>query len=301
MKVLVIGGSYFLGRIFTMTSCKDFELTLVNRGNYSMQSMNVEEYHFDRHDENAWRSLPIKNYDAVVDFCAYQKGDIKTVIENFKGQIQHYILISTVDVYQRQTGLCQNENHPLEERHFEGEVGEYIYQKVLLEKELREMYKLYHIPYTSIRPGNIYGPFNYAPRESEFIRCIALHQPLLRLTDAQTTFQLVYVKDVADAIILAIKKKAYCRTYNVVSSEKVTYDAIYACLQECSEIPISIIDSTIQEAIQSSYPLPYPLLKEEKEIYNGQLICQELGLKYTSLKSGMKKTYQAFLPVYIRK
>lgn len=301
MKVLVIGGSYFLGRVFTMLSYHDFELTLVNRGHYSMKSMNVKEYHFDRHDTNAWQSLPIENYDAVVDFCAYQKGDIKTIVENLKGQIHHYVFISTVDVYQRQTGLCLDETSSLEMRLFGGDVGEYIAQKVILENELREINDIYHIPYTSIRPGNIYGPFNYAPRESEFIRRLALQQPLLRLTDAQATFQLVYVKDVVQAIQLAIKKKAYCRTYNVVSSEQITYDKIYACLQKCSGKSVSIIDSTIQEAIQTGYPSPYPLLKEEQECYNGQLICQELGLQYTSLQAGMEKTYQAFIPVFTQK
>ena len=47
-----------------------------------------------------------------------------------------------------------------------------------------------------------------------------------------------------------------------------------------------------------SYPLPYPIFKQEEELYNGQLISKELGLQYTSLDEGMKKTYQAFLPVY---
>lgn len=301
MKVLVIGGSYFLGRVFTMLACHEFDLTLINRGNYSMQALNVKEHHFDRHDEKAWQLLPMEDYDAVVDFCAYQKGDIRTVVENFKGKIHHYILISTVDVYQRQTGLCLDEHYSLEERYFSGEVGEYITQKVFLEKELREMNKFHGIPYTSIRPGNIYGPFNYAPRESEFIRCIASHQPLLRLIDAQATFQLVYVKDVANAIRLVIHQKAYNQTYNVVSPTQVTYDDIYDCLQQCSDFPIHFIEATIQEAIQKGYPLPYPLLKEEQEYYNGQRICQELGLQYTSLQDGLKKTYQAFLPVYIKK
>lgn len=298
MKVLVIGGTYFLGRVFVMQTYKDFELTLVNRGNYSMTSLGVKEYHFDRHDILSWNQLPSDSYDAVVDFCAYQKGDIEKVIKYFQGKIKQYILVSTVDVYKRQTGLYKDESHALEKRHFEGEVGEYIFQKVQLEEELQILSQKYHIPYTIIRPGNIYGPFNYAPRESEFVKYMVNELPLIKPIDAQAQFQLVYVKDVALSIKQCIIKKAYYKIYNVVSDECVGYEDVYRCLMNSTDKPVSIIDQTIEYAIQVGYPLPYPLTKNEEELYNGNLICQELGFHYTPLQEGMEKTYQAFLPVF---
>lgn len=298
MKILVIGGTYFLGRVFVLQSYKDFELTLVNRGNYSMASLGVKEYHFDRHDILSWEQLPNESYDAVVDFCAYQAGDIEKVMKHFQGQIKQYILVSTVDVYKRQTGLYKDEKHSLETRHFEGEVGEYIFQKVQLEKELQTISQKYDIPYTIIRPGNIYGPFNYAPRESEFIKYIVNGLPLIKPSDADALFQLVYVKDVAIGIIKCIQQKAYYKIYNIISNECIHYEDVYQCLINCSEKSVHMIDHTIEEIIQMGYSLPYPLNKEEEELYNGQLICQELGLTYTSLQEGMEKTYQAFLPIY---
>ena len=66
-----------------------------------MKDYGVLEYILDRHDLDAWQKLPKEDYDAVIDLCAYQKGDIQTVIQSFPRQIRHYILISTVDVYQR--------------------------------------------------------------------------------------------------------------------------------------------------------------------------------------------------------
>ena len=53
----------------------------------------------------------------------------------------------------------------------------------------------------------------------------------------------------------------------------------------------------IQEAATLQYPLPYPLFQEEQELYSGQKI-ETFGLKYTTLEEGLKKTYEAFLPVY---
>lgn len=298
MKVLVIGGSYFLGRVFTMLAHEQFELTLVNRGQYSMKQFNVEEYHFDRHDQNAWQTLPIKHYDAVVDFCAYQQGDIQEVINNYPGHIAQYIFISTVDIYQRQTGLFKDETHPLETRHFAGEIGDYINQKVQLENELVTVCQKHHIAYTSIRPGNLYGPFNYAPRESAFIQLMVAGYPLIHPIDAEASFQLTYVKDVAQAIVFSISNKAYNKTYNVVGPEVIQYLDFYHYLKACCQQDIPIINQTIDEALQANYPLPYPLTKEEMELYNGQKICEELGLQYTPLQEGIKKTYDAFLPVF---
>lgn len=295
MKILVIGGSYFLGRIFTMYASKQHELTLVNRGQYSMSSYHIDEHHFDRHDNNSWKQLINQEFDVVVDFCAYQKDDIKTVIENLKNHIHHYIYISTVDVYLRQTHLIQDENHPLENRHFPGDTGEYIYQKRLLEDELIEMCQKYNIAYTSLRPGNIYGPFNYAPRESLLIKRVIENDHLFHLIDANAKFQMVYVEDVVDAILLVIEKRLCNQSFNIINNELIDYDKINYILQSIKNVKIE--NHTIQEAATLQYPLPYPLFQEEQELYSGQKI-ETFGLKYTTLEEGLKKTYKAFLPVY---
>lgn len=295
MKILVIGGSYFLGRIFTMYASKQHELTLVNRGQYSMTSYHVDEYHFDRHDNNSWKQLINQEFDVVVDFCAYKKDDIKTVIEKLKNNIHHYIYISNVDFYLRQTHLIQDENHPLENRHFPGDMGEYIYQKRLLENELIEMCQKYNIAYTSLRPGNIYGPFNYAPRESLLIKRVIENDHLFHLIDANAKFQMVYVKDVVDAILLVIEKRLCNQSFNIINNELIDYDKINYILQSIKNVKIE--NNTIQEAATLQYPLPYPLFQEEQELYSGQKI-ETFGLKYTALEEGLKKTYKAFLPVY---
>lgn len=295
MKILIIGGSYFLGRVFTMIACKQHDLTLVNRGHYSLSDFPVQEFYFDRHDKEQWQQLRNENFDAVVDFCAYQQNDIKTVIDVLQNRISHYIYVSTVDVYQRQTGLIQDENHPLENRHYPGEAGEYIYQKRLLEDELVATCQQYQIACSSIRPGNIYGPFNYAPRESLLIKRIIENKPLFELSDADAQFQMVYVKDVARAILLVIEKKLYDQSFNIISDERIDYHLINQIFKTIQ--PVTVEPHTIEEAISLQYPLPYPLFKEEQELYSGHKI-KTYGFKYTSLKEGLKKTYQALSPLF---
>ena len=294
MKILIIGGSYFLGRVFTMNACNNHDLTLVNRGHYTMSSYNVKEFHFDRHNQEQWKTIK-DNYDVVVDFCAYQKDDIKIVVEALHNQIKNYIYISTVDVYKRNTYQIQDENSPLENRHFAGEMGDYIYQKRLLEEELIEICQHYHIHYCSLRPGNIYGPFNYAPRESLFIQRAVENQPLFHLEDETAHFQTVYVKDFCHAILLVIEKQLYDQSFNIIHSELITYDTINHILKEI--YPVNIENHFIQEAIDLQYPLPYPLFKEEEELYSGKKI-EAYGFHYTSFQEGLQKTFEAFLPVF---
>lgn len=295
MNILVIGGSYFLGRVFTMIASKNHHLTLVNRGRYDMNSLPVEQLHFDRHDINKWHQLSQRKFDVVVDFCAYSQNDIKIVTDTLKNNIGQYIYISTVDVYLRQTDQIQDETHPLENRHFAGEEGEYIYQKVTLEKELIAQCQKYNIAYNSLRPGNIYGPFNYAPRESLLIRRTIEQKALFHLIDANAKFQMVYVKDVATAILMVIEQKLYNQSFNVINDELIDYDQINQILSSCQLVTIE--DHTLQEAIDMQYPLPYPVTKWQEELYSGKKL-QNLGFTYTSLQEGLSKTYEAFLPVY---
>lgn len=97
MKLLVIGGSYFYGRVFVMEAAKEHDITVWNRGTYSMKEFGVREVRADRHEQP-----PVcgEDYDAVVDFCAYKAGDVRTTLEHLTGKTGQYILISTVDVYE---------------------------------------------------------------------------------------------------------------------------------------------------------------------------------------------------------
>ena len=159
--VLVIGGSYFLGRIFcTLASrLEDTELTLVNRGRYPMNHLpRLTEYRCDRHDAAGLSRLPAAEYDAIVDFCAYSPGDIASLLENLPGTAKRYILLSTADVYARAPGGTKDEASSLLEAPPAGAAGEYTWNKRLLEKELEEICALRGMESVSCGPPSSTGP-----------------------------------------------------------------------------------------------------------------------------------------------
>ena len=82
MNILVLGGSYFLGKHFVEMAHKEHTLTVFNRGSHPLDMEDVTELVGDRRVPAALSGLDGLSFDAVVDFCAYEKGDIRTLFEN---------------------------------------------------------------------------------------------------------------------------------------------------------------------------------------------------------------------------
>lgn len=304
-EILVIGGSYFYGRVFVMEAVRErseYHITVLNRGTYSMEDFGVSQVTGDRHDVSVLAACD-KDYDAVIDFCAYEAGDVAAVIEGIPGRIGQYVLISTVDVYERGSGIIKSEDHALEQRIFTGEVGAYIAGKVCLEEELRKVCAGREMPYTIFRPAILYGPYNYAPRESAYIQMMHLNHALPHFTDADGRFQFVYVKDAAHAVLRAIgNEKAYAQAYNLCQDEIVTYDCFFQVLKEVAdseiaenlqEIPITVEDAVIQQI-----PVPFPAMAAETELCSNEKSKRELGMEYIDFHEGMRRTYQAYKHVF---
>lgn len=298
MKILVLGGSYFLGRVFVMQTGKEHDITVVNRGTYSMENFGARQITGDRRDKTLWRNCT-ENYDVLVDFCGYQKGDISTVLNNIEGNIKQYIFISTVDVYAHGGFHLNCENDFLEKRMISGDAGAYIKGKIDLEQELIVECSKRNIYYTILRPSILYGPFNYAPRESLYIQMLVQNHILPNIKDAAGKFQFVYVKDVAEAIIKCLlNAKAYSQIYNICDDMISDYTLFFEELKKASDGNFKEVFMTVHEAIAQNIPLPFPLTEAETVLCDNQKSKNELEMHYTKLSEGMVKTYQAFKRVF---
>lgn len=300
MKILVIGGSYFLGRVFTMLSSEKNEVTVLNRGTYSMEDFGVKCIRADRHDPEALRVLAAENFDVAVDFCAYRQGDIAGILEQLVNAPKQYILISTVDVYQKWTGKKLTELSPLETRQFGGENGEYIWQKILLEQELMEECTKRKIAYTSVRPAILYGPFNYAARESGYVQLACMGQEILCPTGADGRFQPVYVKDAAAMILALCGTEAACHNAFNLAGSSVDYEQFLDAFAKASDGKIRLLKLPAGHEIfrDPDTFLPFPFTKEETENYDGAKILKATGLTWTPLEEGLRKTWQIFSKLY---
>lgn len=302
MKLLVIGGSYFYGRVFVMEAAKEHDVTVWNRGTYSMEAFGVRQIRGDRHEQTAGCG---EDYDAVIDFCAYAPGDVKDTFRLLTGNIGQYLFISTVDVYERGASVVKGEDAPLEERSISGEAGAYIAGKVALERETAKVCSARGIPYTVLRPAILYGPYNYAPRESAYIQMLLQNHALPQFTDAQGRFQFVYVRDAAQAVLKCLgNERTYGQAYNLCQDQILTYESFFDALKEAAqpedleglvEVPL-----TVDQAMSQGVPVPFPATAAETHLCDNVKGKTELGLSYTDFKEGMRRTYRAFRSVYVQ-
>ena len=94
-KILILGGTYFCGRVFAILAARaGNELTFINRGRYSMKALgeNIREYRADRRDVDSLKNCGLSDdFDAVVDFCAYEPKDILNIFEALSCSTKKYI------------------------------------------------------------------------------------------------------------------------------------------------------------------------------------------------------------------
>ncbi len=291
MKILILGGTYFLGKAFAQRACREHALALVNRGNRPLVIDGIKSYIGDRHEEATLKEIE-GDYDVIVDFCAYEEGDIRRIVEHLKGRFRQYVFISTCDVYRKGTGEVLTEESPLEERAFPGPEGAYILGKVALEKELAACAAEFGFAYTSIRPAFIYGEDNYAPREGIYFQWIEKAGQILHPTDATGEFQMVYADDCAQVILRVCgDEQAYGQVYNVCGTEGVTYELWREVLERAVDKPFECIALDVEQVYERQIPLPFPLRAEESERYDGTKV-KELGVSYIDLAEGIRRCYE---------
>lgn len=290
MNVFIIGGSYFLGKTLIDLIKDEHQVTVLNRGSRPLNLPSVQEIVGDRHDKTVLSGIT-GHFDAIIDFCAYKQGDIADLFDHLGATFDQYLFVSTCDVYERGLGRFLDEQAPLEYRDFGGEAGSYISGKVALEKELKAKALEKNVKETSIRPAFVYGPNNYAPRESMYFYWLQKENAIIHPSDSTGEFQMVYAGDVAKCISKCIgNPTAHHKAYNLAPQPMVTYDSFAELLHVVTRKDFVKQTISVEEIINRGIPLPFPLTKEESNWYDGEKVLELIG-SYTPLSDGLKSTY----------
>ena len=295
-NILVIGGSYFVGRVFVeeLRDSSGYAVYVMNRGTRPLKLDGVTEIVCDRHDTARLpRAVPPLEWQAVVDFCAYEPRDIATLLQNLPGHVRQYLYISTATVYQNSLALPITETAPKLTGPLPGPGGDYAYKKWLLETELREVCERPGIAHVSLRPAFIYGKYNYAPRESYFFNLIARDETIIVPSPPQALFSMVSVWDVAKICIACLgNEKVFNSAYTVCADELISYDRLIEVLEAIASRKFNVRRQPARMIEASRIPLPFPL--EEHLVYSGALLRHTLNHRYLSFLEGMTRTYRWF-------
>jgi len=295
-NILIIGGSYFIGKVFALTALKDkgCKMHIMNRGNNPLKVEGISEYKCDRHDTHRLKAaVPPLVFDAVVDFCAYNPSDVDMLLSHLPCQIKHYIYISSCAVFRPSSDHPKYEDSPKIDSLVPGPAGEYAYNKRILETETKKVCERMDIPYTIIRPSFVYGPYNYAPRESFFFKIILSGGELSVPSPCLALFQFVYVKDIAKFLLACIGNQSVInKSYNLSAPELISYEKLIQTLASITDAPIKQKRLDVETIERERIPLPFPL--EQHELFSGEAICDALSLAYTPFYDGLKESFEFY-------
>lgn len=296
-NIIIIGGSYFAGRIFVeeLIKTKEYNIHVFNRGNVPLKKKIVELKGDRENTEDIKSRIPDMNWDVLVDFCAYNPDHISNMINFLPGSLKHYIFISTTTIYENVLELPVTEDAPkvTAPQPELGPYADYGYNKWLSECRLKEECAKKGIEFTVLRPSIIYGEYNYAPRESWFFDLIRDEKPLIVPEPGLALFNFVYVVDLARILIKSIlNENMYNQGLNVASEELVSYPRIYDVLKNISKKDFETIAMDFETINSKMIQMPFP--PDIHLIYSGKKLQDILGFKFTSFINGMKNTYDYY-------
>lgn len=209
MKILIIGGTKFLGRhLVDAALAGGHEVTIFNRGKTNPTLFpNVETINGDR--EHDIEKLSGREWDAVIDVAGYVPRIVRISAEGLKGSVKQYVFISSVSAYADFKKVGINESDPvgkLEDESVEEITGEtYGPLKALCEKTVQDIYGDRAL---IIRPGLIVGPYDPTDRFTYWPMRVKRGDDMITPDNPATPIQIIDVRDLAEFIIKLIEENA---------------------------------------------------------------------------------------------
>lgn len=211
MKLLIIGGTRFVGRHLVMAAlARHHQVTLFNRGNHPADP-GVETIRGDRNTDLA--KLQERSWDVVIDTCGFLPRSVKAAAEVLSGLVDRYVFISSQAVYADVSVPGIDETAPLktltgEELQNATEADStgpmYGGLKALCEQAAEEV-----MPdrVLNIRPGLIVGPYDYTDRFTYWVVRVARGGEVLAPGRPDKFVQFIDARDLAEWTIRMIEDK----------------------------------------------------------------------------------------------
>lgn len=234
MKVLVLGGTRFLGRhLVAALLARHHEVTLFNRGRSAPGLFaQVEQLRGDRADGTAGlAALAGRRWDAVIDTCGYVPRIVRASCEALRAAAGSYVFISSISVYADFGAAELTEDAPLAalgDPASEDVMAHYGALKAACEREVQAAFGERAF---IVRPGLIVGPFDPTGRFTYWPQRIAAGGEVLAPGDPQAPLQFIDVRDLAEWIVRALTRGP-AGTYNATGpAVPLAFDAFLAACQ----------------------------------------------------------------------
>ncbi len=291
-KVLVLGGSYFVGRkMVEFLAGRGYAVTVLNRGTRPLSVDGVQQICCDRNDgEGMKAALAGKVFDYVIDVSWQDVSWVEKLCNALSFEaVKKFVFISSSAVYDvEHLQIPFAETDALAENKYwtfygKGKIdAERYYSEFLREKETALV---------SVRPPYIYGEYNYAQRESLIFRQLLEEKPVV-IPKSNPKLQFIDTEDLA-AITECLLQTDTGKdaVFNVGNRKAVTSkEWVEACGKVAGKKPeIMEIDyAKLGRNVRDFYPFfDYDNVLEVSKI-------NEIVSKETAFEEGLKKCFAWF-------
>jgi nucleoside-diphosphate-sugar epimerase len=244
MRVLVIGGTLFIGKLLVKRLLgAGHEVTILHRKAEHPFGRRVRNLIADRNDVATLRdAFSGHRFDAVYDIAYdWERGtnaqEVEATAKSVPGDIVRYIFMSSVAAYG--DGLNHAEDDPLAS---DMHASDYVRNKAGSERALFRMYHESRFPVVTMRPPFVYGPENPFYREAFFWDRLRADRPVIIPGDGNRLMQFIYVNDLVEACFNALEKHtAPGRAFNVADDKPLTQVEAVGEFARATGKPVSMI------------------------------------------------------------
>jgi len=291
MKILLIGGTRFIGPKIINSLHKKAEVTVFNRGTNPnfVYPAGVRVVKGDRNSTDDVEKLKRQKYNTIIDTCAYTKKQIES-IEDLITAVEHYIFISTAAVYDfGKTKLPVKESARLGPSK---EFAPYAQRKIEAEKYLIKLAKTNRATVSILRPAYILGPQNPFYRENYFFDALGVDKEMIIPCTSTIQTSFADIDDVAELITRLVNKghnsflKGNMDIYNVAGEESVSFEQFAKlCGKTAGKTP------KIGKA-ENPKDFPFPCVAL---LVNSDKMRRALGHDLTPLEKTLKKSWESYV------
>ena len=237
MKLLVLGGTKFLGRAAVEAAlARGDEVTLFNRGETNPELFpEAEKLRGDR--DGGLSALEGREWDAVIDPSGYVPRVVRASAELLRGSVGHYVFVSSASVYAEPYVPGFDESAPtveLENPESEDVIGDYGALKAACERVVGEVFP---DASTNVRAGLIVGPHDQSGRFTYWPLRISLGGPVLAPAPPEQLVQFVDVRDLGAWLVDAAARRV-AGTFNA-TGEPIRLDTVLAA---CGDAELVWVD-----------------------------------------------------------
>lgn len=309
-KVLITGAGGFIGshvvEAFLKTNADVTALVHYNsRDSYGQLELlsrdilkNIRILSGDISDSSQMRKV-IKDQDIIVHLAAligipYSFSSVESYIRtNIQGTfnlldaakdngIERFITTSTSEVYGTAKQVPISENHPLNPQ------SPYAASKVGSDKMTESFYRSFNLPVVILRPFNNYGPRQSARAIIPTVITQALSKNTIKVGDTSTVRDFLYVKDCAQAFVLAANQSGIIgETINIGTGKGILISQMIKKVQKLIGGKLKVIKD--EQRIRPNTSEVKKLVcdnKKAKKLLNWQ--------PQTSFEDGLEQTIEWF-------